>query len=51
MTYTVTIRLEDGTYALLSVRGRTEWKTLQTAKKHAKEFKARHMRDAWAEGA
>lgn len=35
-------------YARLEHRGRTEWRK-RTAEKHAREFKANHMRDAWAQ--
>lgn len=38
-------------YALIEANGRTEWKTKRTAEKHAREYKARHLRDAWAEQA
>ena len=44
---------EDNTkparYARLEAQGRTEWRTKRTAVKHAREFKAQHMRDAWAQ--
>lgn len=36
-------------YAIIEAHGRTEWKTKRTAEKHAREYKARHLRDAWAE--
>lgn len=42
-------RLECGTYTRISVKDKTCWKTLKTARKHAKEYKARHMMDAWAQ--
>lgn len=37
-------------YALLSVKGRTEWKTKRTAQKHSREWKAANLRDSWIEG-
>lgn len=36
-------------YSRLSVRDRTQWKTKRIAEKHAREFKARHLKDAWAQ--
>jgi hypothetical protein len=41
----------DGTarYALIEANGRYRWKTKRTAEKHAREYKALHLRDAWAE--
>lgn len=41
----------DCVYARLSYRDKTEWKTKRTAEKHAREYKARHMRDAWVQEA
>jgi hypothetical protein len=35
-------------YARIEAHGRTEWRTRRTAVKHAREYKADHMRDAWA---
>lgn len=47
-TYEVIVSLEDGKgYSRLCYRDRTEWKTKRTAEKHAREFKASHLRDAW----
>lgn len=42
---------DDGTtgYARIEANGRIEWKTKRTAEKHAREYKANHMRDAWAQ--
>lgn len=37
----------DTRYARLEHRGRMSW-CKRTAEKHAREFKAAHMRDAWA---
>jgi hypothetical protein len=34
-------------YARLSHKDRTEWKTKRIAQKHAREYKARHLRDSW----
>jgi hypothetical protein len=34
-------------YAVLDVNGRSEWKTKRIAKKHAREYKAIHLRDSW----
>lgn len=45
MKYNVIIRVPDG-YALLEHKGRTEW-SKRVAMKHAREFKANRMRDAW----
>jgi len=36
-------------YARIEVRGKSEWKTKRAAEKHAREYKAAHMRDAWAQ--
>ena len=36
-------------YARIEHRGRIEWKTKRTAEKHARDYKARHLRDAWAQ--
>jgi hypothetical protein len=35
-------------YARIEVYGRTEWKTKRTAVKHARDYKAWQLRDAWA---
>lgn len=35
-------------YARLEHKGRSEWKTKRIAEKHAREYKATHLRDAWA---
>ena len=37
-------------YARLEYRGRMAWGK-RTAEKHARDFKANHMRDAWAQDA
>ena len=43
----VIVSLESGKgYARLEHRGRVQWGK-RTATKHAREFKANHMRDAW----
>lgn len=34
-------------YALLEVNGRSQWKTKRIADKHAREYKATHLRDSW----
>ncbi len=34
-------------YARLSYRDRTEWKTKRIAQKHAREYKAKHLKDSW----
>ena len=51
--YEVIVRIDDKhgepQYARLDVNGRFEWKTKRIAEKHAREFKANHMRDAWAQ--
>lgn len=39
------------TYSRLEYRGRTSWKTLRIAEKHAREFKSIHLRDAWVQPA
>ena len=36
-------------YSILSVKDRTSWKTKRIAEKHAREYKAIHMRDCWVE--
>lgn len=38
----------NGGHALLSVGDRTEWRK-RTAVKHAREYKALHLRDAWVQ--
>lgn len=37
------------TYARIEAHGRTVWKTKRTAQKHAREYKAKHMRDSWVQ--
>lgn len=49
--YTVKVRLEDGRYATLSVKGRMAWRTKAIAQHHAYEYKAKNMRDSWVENA
>ena len=34
-------------YARVEHRGRSEWRTKRTAEKHAREYRATHLRDAW----
>lgn len=34
-------------YERLERNGRIEWKTKRTAEKHAREYKARYLKDAW----
>lgn len=43
----------DGTvsYARIEHKGRSVWKTRRTARKHAMEYKALHLRDAWEQEA
>ncbi len=48
-TYEAIARLECGAYARISVNDKTKWKTLKTARKHAREYKSRHMMDSWAQ--
>ena len=38
---------ENG-YSRLEYRGRMQWRK-KTAMKHAREFKARHLRDTWVQ--
>lgn len=45
--YCVWVDTESRGYVLLSVNGRTEWKTKRVAEKHAREWKAENMRDSW----
>tara|TARA_R100000388_G_C7142708_1_gene110740 strand:+ start:406 stop:585 length:180 start_codon:yes stop_codon:yes gene_type:complete len=47
--YCVWVDTESHGYVILSVNGRTEWKTKRIAEKHAREWKAENMRDSWAE--
>lgn len=49
--YEVVIALESGEYARLWVGERHTWRTKWRAEKHAREYKARHLRDAWVEAA
>lgn len=44
-------KLDDGLikYGILSVGDRTEWKTKRIAERHARDYKADHLRDAWVE--
>ena len=54
MIYEAIANVEDDSskpaiYARIETNGRTEWQTLRTARKHAREYKAQHMRDAWAQ--
>ncbi len=37
------------TYAVLDVNGKSTWKTKRIAEKHAYQYKAENMRDAWVE--
>lgn len=41
----------DCVYARLEYKGRSEWKTKRIAQKHAREYKARHLKDAWVQEA
>lgn len=34
-------------YARLQVKNRFTWKTKRIAEKHAREYKALHLRDSW----
>lgn len=34
-------------YARMEHKGRCEWKTKRIAEKHAREYKATHLRDSW----
>lgn len=34
-------------YARMEHKGRVEWKTKRIAQKHAREYKAKHLRDSW----
>lgn len=36
-------------YAILKYKGRSTWKTKRIADKHAREYKATHLRDAWVQ--
>lgn len=36
-------------YGYLEHRGKSEWLTKRTAQKHADDYKATHLRDAWVE--
>lgn len=36
-------------YSRLCYRDRTEWKDKRTAEKHAREYKAKHIQDAWVQ--
>lgn len=45
MKYNVITHTESG-YAILDHKGKTEW-SKRVAMKHAREFKADHMRDSW----
>lgn len=36
-------------YARLEHKGRSEWKTKRIAQKHAREYKAIHLRDSWVQ--
>lgn len=47
----VVTALPDGGYARLWVGQRHEWKTKRIAERHAREYKARHLRDAWVQEA
>jgi hypothetical protein len=47
--YLVMVSLPDDRYAVLEVRGRMSWKTKRTAQKHARNYKATNLRDAWVE--
>jgi len=45
MKFNVIVRVPDG-YAILTHKGRSEW-SRRVAMKHAKEYKAEYLRDAW----
>lgn len=49
--YVVADKAKDGAprYEPLDVGGQTYWNDKATAEKHAANYKADHMRDAWAE--
>ena len=36
-------------YGTLDHKGRSTWKTKRIAEKHAREYKATHLRDAWVQ--
>lgn len=40
---------ENMGYGVLSVKDRTQWKTKRIAEKHARDFKAKFLRDSWVE--
>lgn len=51
--YEVIVQHEDSTgkifYSRLEHKGRSTWKTKRIAQKHAREFKAVHLRDSWVQ--
>ncbi len=51
-TYEVIVPIYGGDKVLFSRmahKGRTEWKDKRTAERHAREYKAKHMQDAWVQ--
>lgn len=50
-TWEVVCAIPDGAgrirYARLEHKGRTSWKTKRIAEKHARDYKANHLRDSW----